>query len=692
MFCNRGRKIRVASWLLLFLIETGDEMRRMRMFFLIGLSFCMLVAAIPVKAKEDISTDDYIGFYGMDPETFDYLYTYKTVDSAHFANFIDGLLEHDEYGNLVGAMATSWESNEDKTVWRFKLREGVHWYTDEGVDYGEVIADDFVTGLWHAADFQSQTLYLVQPLIKNLDAYVKGEVPFSEVGVRAIDDYTLEYELTQPTPYFPTMTTYSILLPVNRSFLESKGTGCRLGNPDYSTCQFGAVKPESILYNGAYFLKNFTSKSTIEYVANPNYWDKEKVHVKKVKLIYCQQADPTTLFLAFDRKEIVSAPLDVNNPPLVKRAKEKYGDSIFVTDTNGAVAFATFVFNRQQYHSPLDSKQDVSPKTNKQREDTKQALLNTSFRRAIMRAIDTESINRQIVGDELKKTSLRNMLTQPTFVKTSTGEYYGTLVSDSLKGLDAKLYSKQLSLEDGQMAFFNPELAKEQLAIAKEELSREGVQFPVYLDVILNGESETSFRSAQALKQSIEESLEGEVRLNLIMSSRENLLASKTAELVNSDLIFSAGWSPDYGDPKSYLDILDPDNGDLLKSFGLNRAAVQSEEEKEIKEQIGLYIYKELKDLANAEVANIDKRYELYADAEAYAIDQAYFIPLYSSGGSYAITRIIPYTKSYSPYGLSSMKFKRMQLSEEIITLKERNKRYERWQQEKGGQLESTQI
>lgn len=50
------------------------------------------------------------------------------------------------------------------------------------MDYGEVIADDFVTGLWHAADFQSQTLYLVQPLIKNLDAYVKGEVPFSEVG------------------------------------------------------------------------------------------------------------------------------------------------------------------------------------------------------------------------------------------------------------------------------------------------------------------------------------------------------------------------------------------------------------------------------------------------------------------------------------------------------------------------------
>lgn len=692
MFCEIGRKIRVASWLLLFLIGTGDEMRQIRMIGFIVLSLCIVVAMTPVQAKGGPSPEDYIGFYGMDPETFDYLYTYKTTDSSHFANFIDGLLEHDEYGNLVGAMATSWESNEDKTIWRFKLREGVHWYTDEGVDYGEVTADDFVSGLWHAADFQSQTLYLVQPLIKNLEAYVNGEVSFSEVGVRAIDDYTLEYELTQPTPYFPTMTTYSILLPVNRSFLESKGTGCQLGNPDYSTCQFGAVKPESILYNGAYFLKNFTSKSTIEYVANPNYWDQENVHIKNVKLIYCQQADPTTLFLAFDRKEIVSAPLDVNNPPLVKRAKEKYGDSIFVTDTNGAVAFTTFVFNRQQYDSPLDSKQDVSPKTDQQRADTKAAILNTSFRRAIMRAIDTEAINSQMVGEDLKKTSLRNTLTQPTFVRTSTGEYYGSLVSDALKGLDANLYPKQMSLDDGQMAFFNPELAKEQLAIAKEELMQEGVQFPVYLDVILNGESEISLRSAQALKQSIEENLDGEVRVNLIMSSRENLLASKTADLVNSDLIFSVAWSPDYGDPKSYLDILDPDNGDLLKSFGLNRGAVQSEEEREIKETIGLYIFQELKDLANEEVENLDKRYELYADAEAYALDQAYFIPLYSSGGSYAITRIIPYTKSYSPYGLSSMKFKRMQLSEEIITLKERNERYEQWQREKGKEVTSTQI
>ena len=176
------------------------------------------------------------------------------------------------------------------------------------------------------------------------------------------------------------------------------------------------------------------------------------------------------------------------------------------------------------------------------------------------------------------------------------------------------------------------------------------------------------------------------------MSSRENLLASKTAELVNTDLVFSAGWSPDYGDPKSYLDILDPDNGDLLKSFGLNRSAIQSQEEKELKEQIGLYVFKELKEAANLEVRDMDKRYERYADAEAYALDQAYFIPLYASGGSYAVSRIIPYTKSYSPYGLSPMKFKRMQLSDRIVTLEERNKRYEKWSTVRQEQLKSKSI
>ena len=106
---EKCRKIRVAIWLLLFLIGSGDVMRRIGLIGLLLVSICLAGIVRPVQAQqEDRQEHDYVGFYGMDPETFDYLYTYKTVDSLHFANFIDGLLEHDTYGNLVGAMATHW--------------------------------------------------------------------------------------------------------------------------------------------------------------------------------------------------------------------------------------------------------------------------------------------------------------------------------------------------------------------------------------------------------------------------------------------------------------------------------------------------------------------------------------------------------------------------------------------------------
>lgn len=651
--------------------------KTMKWIIFLAVLFSFSVRAIAHAHHEDLP---FVGFYGGDPETFDYLYTYKHSDSRHFANFIDGLIEHDAYGNLVGAMATDWHCNEDATVWTFHLREGANWYTDEGKAYAPVTADDFVAGLWHAADFQSQTLYLVTDLIENLDAYVKGLVSFDEVGIKALDDYTLEYRLQTPTPYFPTLTTYSILLPVNRQFLESMGPGNKLGAPDYATAGFGKLGMESILYNGAYLLKNFTSKSVIEYEANPHYWDAENVHVKNIKLLYAGNTDPSSLFLAFDKGEIVSAPIDVNNPSIVTAARKKYGDSIFVTDTNAAVTFATFVLNRTQYHSPVSKTTDVSPKSEPQRQDTKAAILNGHFRQAVLRAVDTAAINGQYVGSDLKYTSLRNMLTQPGFVKTSDFTTYGELVENNLKELDPELYPQDFSIADGQMSFYDPMLAKALLEKAKEELLEEGVSFPIYLDVLVNGESEMGFRGAQAFKHSVERALGPDVAINLVVSTSRHFLAQKNHDAVNTDIYFATAWSPDYGDPKSYLDILDPCTGDLLKNFGLRQSG-----EDHIKEAAGLMRFKHLKDFAAKEVADMDERYDLYAKAEAYAIDQAYFIPLFASGGSYAVSRIVPYTKPYSPYGLSEMKFKGMRLSPTIITAKERDVMLKHWQDVRNG-------
>lgn len=645
--------------------------------WLIGFVLLLGLAIRGVAHEEALP---YVGFYGGDPETFDYLYTYKHQDSRHFANFIDGLIEHDAYGNLVGAMATEWYSNEDATIWTFKLRQGANWYTDEGQVYAPVTADDFVAGLWHAADFQSQTLYLVTELIENLEEYTKGLVDFEAVGVKAIDDHTLEYRLKTPTPYFPTLTTYSILLPVNREFLEASGPGNKLGAPDWSTAGFGKLSADSILYNGPYLLKNFTSKSVIEYEANPHYWDADSTYIKDIKLLYVGNTDPSSIFLAFDKGEIVSARIDVNNPSIVTAARKKYGDSIFVSDTNAAITFATFVLNRTQYHSPVSATTDISPKTAQQKADTRAAILNEPFRQAILRSVDMAAINGQYVGSDLKYTSLRNMLTQPDFVKTGDFTSYGTLVENHLKQMNPTLYPESFSIADGQMSFYDPGLAKMLMETAKEELLGAGVQFPIHLDILVNGESEMSFRGAQAFKQSVEAILGADVEVNLLVSTSRHFLAQKNHDTVNTDIYFATAWSPDYGDPKSYLDILDPYTGDLLKNFGLHHDG-----ESDIKEASGLVHFKTMKDLAALEVADMDKRYDLYAKAEAFAIDKAFFLPLFASGGSYAVSRIVPYTKPYSPYGLSEMKFKGMRLSSTIITSKERDILLKHWQDVRNG-------
>lgn len=80
---------------------------------------------------------------------------------------------------------------------------------------------------------------------------------WSKVGIEAVDDHTLVYKLTGPTPFFLDLTTYNILMPINRSFLEGQEPGCAIGSPD-KNCSFGSTAPDSILYNGAYIFRIFT--------------------------------------------------------------------------------------------------------------------------------------------------------------------------------------------------------------------------------------------------------------------------------------------------------------------------------------------------------------------------------------------------------------------------------------------------
>ena len=150
--------------------------------------------------------------YGTDIASLDYTFSSRATNSVHYTNFVDGLLENDSLGNLIPALAEEWEVSDDGLTYTYHLRKGVKWVTNDGTEYAEVKADDFVTGLKHAADIESETLYIVSNSIKGLADYVSGKTDdFADVGVKAVDDYTVEYTLNAPESYWNSKTTYGIL-------------------------------------------------------------------------------------------------------------------------------------------------------------------------------------------------------------------------------------------------------------------------------------------------------------------------------------------------------------------------------------------------------------------------------------------------------------------------------------------------
>ena len=129
----------------------------------------------------------------------DYSIATRTSTTDVIGNVVDGLMENDQYGNVIPSLAEDWSVSKDGLTYTYKLRKGVKWYTSEGEEYAEVTAHDFVTGLKHVADGKSDGVSLIQNSIKGLDAYMTGETnDFSTVGVKALDDYTVEYTLNKP--------------------------------------------------------------------------------------------------------------------------------------------------------------------------------------------------------------------------------------------------------------------------------------------------------------------------------------------------------------------------------------------------------------------------------------------------------------------------------------------------------------
>lgn len=607
------------------------------------------------SAGEYKDTFNYV--YTADLSTFDYIYNNKSTNGDIYNNGVEGLLTQDRYGTLAPGMAESWEQNDDATEWTFHLRKDAKWVNNNGEVYDDVKAEDFVTGLRHAAEFESLTLWLVGDVIVGLNDYVSGLCDWDAVGIETPDDYTVVYKMAAPTPYFPSMTTYSILFPVNKEFLESKGAGCALGAPNAENCTFGALEAEGILYNSAYVISNYTSKSVIEFTKNDNYWDAENVFIKNIKLTYtADNDDPDYLYKMFKNGEVDSTGVRVANPEIKADAEANFGDNMYISDTGTTCYWVALNVNRSIYTSPTDPSKAVSPKAEDPvaQASTKAALLNVNFRRAVMAAFSDHAYSAVSLGEELADGPSRNTLVAPTFCRINGAPYIDVLTEK----LQAYEGYEDINLADGQDAYFDAAKAQAWLAKAKEELG-DTVTYPIQLDTLCVSTSETSTNRALAEKQVIESTLGAEnVQVNVISVDSDTYydcwyyveLGSET----NADLLFFGGWGPDYEDPRTYLNIFLPDNGDMIQNLGLNVKSVSTPEIEALKEEIGLREFGDLCAVADVITDDNDSRFTKYAEAEAYLLQLGLIRPMNTSGATVQISRMVPYTACYGNYGWAS--------------------------------------
>ena len=616
------------------------------------------------------NTSTYSSTFSANPTTFNYLLDYYADNTAVITNLVDGLLENDSYGNLVPALAEDWSVSSDGLTYTYKLRKDAKWYTADGEEYASVKAQDFVTGIKYAADNKGQAMDLIQNSIKGLDGYVTGVTnDFSTVGVKALDDYTVEYTLTRPEPYWNSKTTNSILFPVNEEFLKSKDK------------DFGTLTPDSILYNGPYLLKDFTSKSSIEYVKNPHYYDHDKVTIEKVKLAYFDGSDQEMTIRNFENGAYSIAGVYPNSSNYAK-TKEKYQDNIVYSLQDKTSWYFNFNVNRKTYNHTAKT-------TDEQKKSTQTAILNKNFRQAINFGIDRTAYSAQSNGEEAASKTLRNTLVPPTFVQVGD-KTFGEVTASKLVNYGTEWSG--INLADAQDAYFNKEKAQAKFAEAKKELEAQGVTFPIHLDVPVDQTNKNAVSGMNSVKQTLETVLGSDnIVIDVQQLSTDDFgnvafLAPNPAAR-DYDLNFD-GWVGDYQDPSTYLDPFNAETGFYLKIFGLD-----AKEDQELIKSLGLDTYTQLLKEADAENKDVAKRYEKYAEAQAWMIDNSLIMSAMSNGGTASVTKVTPFTRAYSLVGIKGdgNNYKYMRLQKDPVTKKQFDEAKAKWEAESKKAIEKSQ-
>ena len=588
-------------------------------------------------------------------ESWNILYTQKAEDANVITNLWDGLLSFDCYGKVVPAIASSWEHNDDSTVWTFHLRDDVDWVDANGEVKDHLTSKDFLVGFeWVMNSYKNEANNTSMPndtVVGAADYYEQtkaagdaaADMTYEDmlaagVGIEAPDDYTLVFTCKDPCPYFDTVAAYNSFYPVAPALLDE------LGIEGFRGCD-----NTTMWYNGPYVVEEYIQGNTKSYIPNPSYYDAANVS-RFERLTITMISDGTISLQLYENRELDEVDLGESSIATIQADPSNEYNQQMCEKRPKKFSYC-FIFNYDKRKT--DGTAD---------ENWNKAIANKAFRQCFSKGLElSKFFSRYNPINPLKCEN--DFFTMSGLCYTTDGTDYTSLVAKEL-GLDGEKYDgktmKRLRANNGDIT----DLKKQ----AMDELSAIGVTFPVHCSYYILAGSTTALDSATVLKQCFTDSFGDD----FIVLDIETFVSSTMKEVVAPKLqsFVHMGWGADFGDPINFLTQIIVHDDNAYYSCNMTNIEGIAENGAADYQKDLVAAYEQFTDLVNEGrviVNDTDARYAAFAKAEAYFLEENLIFPTVYDV-TWCLTHANEYSKINAMYGPCNYKAVNWETSEEAYT------------------------
>jgi len=576
-------------------------------------------------------------------EGFFILNTEKSQDLNVLCNAYSPLLEVDNKGVLGPAVATEWNTPDGGLTWNFTLRDDVTWVDVDGNEKAKCTAQDWVTAMEWILNYHkngTNNTSMLTSMLKGAQVYLDltkdmdpsaakalnaSSPEFKEVvGIEAPDDTHLIYHCVSNLPYFDTLCTSAAMYPISQAEIDEKTVDGMI-----------SMDNRTMWYNGPYTITSYIQNNEKVLTKNESYWDKDCSLFDTVTIRMI--GDGTMDDQLYQTGEVDQC--DLNEATL--RSIYDAGESNQYY--NQLVEKMPRKFSYQFHLNFNKMNEDGTPDTN-----WNTAVANTNFRRSLYYGLDLTKWWART--NYIYPTHCENLAyTMKGLVYFSDGTDYVDRVVEKLGYPTTANADTPRRLDTAKAAEFRDK--------AIEELTAKGVTFPVEVDYYIQAGSQTALDAATLLSEAFDDIGDNYVKLNICTYT-----SSATQEVYNPGLhsIVGNGWGADYGDVENFLgqELYGVESAYYSRVY--SRINSLENIDPELKAT-----YEEFTKMAQAASQiydDMDARYEAFADAEVFFLENALTIPS-EYEVVWQLTKFNDYSKMIAMYGIQNYTYKNWESS-----------------------------